>query len=281
MNDLFKRTPLIAGMILLVFIACISLTEAQPPSPPSLQDDDSMIRSLQKNGIKHETERAVLWVENGCLPNEEIEELGTLIDAGINKIEQYLGCTFDKEHYKGEDKIHYFIKDSNFIPHVYGAYNQRSYTKPMIFFPCLFIREKRAAYIHEAVHIVAWDFRSLWIREGLAVYLNDTLGGFPDFPNFGKDIDEGTKTYLMKGSKEVFRLIGQNGNPTGLHDVKKRREFYYLAGSFVKFFEGEIGIEKFMQIYKAKNTKKAIVEVTGKEVEEWKQAWLDSLNIQL
>ena len=36
----------------------------------------------------------------------------------------------------------------------------------------------RSAYLHEMVHLVLWRWHELWIREGLAAFLNDELGGY-------------------------------------------------------------------------------------------------------
>jgi len=276
---MFKRLLLVSFVVLLYLIAFMppTLVQSSQARPKKSFDDDSIIRSLKKNGIKYTTKRAVLWIEKGYLADDEIEKFSSLIDRGIIRVEKYLGVPFDKERYK-DDKIHYFIKSGRFASHVYAGYNQRKFRKPIVFLS--FVKEKRAPHLHETVHIVTWDFRSLWIREGLAIYLNNKLGGYPAFPNFGRDIDDCAKEYLNRNFKYVFRLIGKNGIPQ-FSRALERRVFYYFCGSFVKFFEGEIGIEKFMQIYNAKNTKKAIVEVTGKKVEEWKKAWLDTLNVQL
>lgn len=71
--------------------------------------------------------------------------------------------------------------------------------------------EERSPYVHETVHIIAWNWHTMWIKEGLAVFLNDHLGGYPAFPSFGRDIDDFAKSKLAY--KFPLRLVGQNGIP--------------------------------------------------------------------
>ena len=220
MNKSLRKLSLFVLIVLLFLFSCVNSSVAQPSSfqHKRLFDDDSVVRRLKKNGIKYEMNRSVLWIERGYLSEDEIEKLGILIDSGILKVEQYLGLTFDKERYE-DDRIHYFIKSGRFVSHVYGRRRQREFTKPIVFLS--FTKGKRSPYLHETVHIIAWEFSSLWIREGLAVYLNDKLGGFPAFPNLGRDIDECVKEYLNRGFKGALRLIGENGIPDLSSNRKK------------------------------------------------------------
>jgi hypothetical protein len=156
-------------------------------------NDDGTIKRMRRQGIKHTTERAVLWVEKGYLSNREIREFGSVVDRSIVRAETYLRLPFDREHYR-EDRIHYFIGGGRFTSHVYGRRHQRRYRRAVVFLS--YVKEGKAPYLHETVHILAWDFHALWIREGLAVYLNDKLGGSPAFPNFGRDVDECAREYL-------------------------------------------------------------------------------------
>ena len=238
-------------------------------------DDHSTVSKLRKQGIKYTSQRAILWVEKDYLSNGEIKGFGSLIDRGIIRAEEYLQMTFDKEHYK-EDRIHYFIKSGRFVSHVFGGYHHKEFRNPIVFLS--YVKEGKSPYLHETIHILAWEFYSLWIREGLAIYLNDKLGGYPAFPNFGKDIDECAKEHANRKFKKVLRLIGKNG----IHEFSNRMErkvFYFFSGSFVKFLDGEIGTEKLMNIYKAKNTKMAFKKISGQKVEDWKQAWLNGLGL--
>jgi hypothetical protein len=53
--------------------------------------------------------------------------------------------------------------------------------------------------------------------------------------------------------------------------------FYIFSGSFVKYLYTNLGIEKLMDISKLKNTKKAVAEIAGKDLDKWKKELIDSL----
>jgi len=239
-------------------------------------NDDGTIKRMRLQGIKHTTERAILWVEKGYLSNREIRDFGSVVDRGIVRAEAYLRRPFDREHH-GENRIHYFIRGGRFASHVYGGYHQRRYRRPVVFLS--FVKEGKAPYLHETVHILAWDFHALWIREGLAVYLNDKLGGYRAFPNFGRDIDECAKEYITDTWGGTLALIGKDGIPT-FSTPEERRTFYVFSGSFVKFLDGEFGTEKLMSIYRTKKVSKTFRDLTGKDMKNWKQAWLKGLTGQ-
>lgn len=252
--------------ILMVFIF-LSPCVAAPMDLKSEEYDTS------KYEISHSTERAQLWVEKNYMSEKEIAQLGELVDEGIKKVEDYLGTSFEKE-YGHKSKITYYIKSGNFVSHVYGGYDQNQYLKPIVFLS--YSKEKKTPYLHETVHILSPEFSSLWVREGLAVYLNDKLGGYPCFPNLGKDIDLSAMECLAI-PKNPLPYVGENGIPKIFQNNEERNKFYTLSGSFVKYIENKIGIQKFMVIYKAPDTQKAFQEITQKSIEDWKKEWIGYL----
>jgi len=233
--------------------------------------DLELIESIKSNGVQYSSDRSVLWVERDYLSKREANLLQQKIDKGIFEIENFIGIQFDTKAYKN-DKIEYFVHSRREASHTITTYHPRKYMFPVIFLT--WADEKKAPYIHETVHIIAWDWNTLWIKEGLAVFLNDKLGGYPSFPNFGKDLDKLARTNLRFSF--TLGIVGRNGIPK-FSDRKERRLFYIFSGSFVKFLYERIGIQKLMEIYKAKNTEKAIAEITGKELDIWKKEWIDSI----
>lgn len=236
----------------------------------SMKDLDT-IRRIQQNADTYVSDRSILWVEKGYLSKAKAKRLHIKIDKSILEVEDFIGIQFDNDAYQ-TDKIEYFIHSKREPSHTITAYQPRKYMHPVIFLS--FTSEKRAPYVHETIHIIAWDWYSLWLKEGLAIFLNDKLGGYPSFPNFGKSIDKLAKSNLHFSS--VLAKIGQNGVPR-FSNQTERRVFYILSGSFVKFIYENIGIEKLMKIYHEENTSNAVKEVTGKELDTWKKEWIDSL----
>lgn len=233
--------------------------------------DLKLIGSIKKDAEKYISDRSILWIEEGYLSKGEAEVLQEKIDKSIREIENFIGIKFDKEAYKS-DKIEYFVHSKREASHTITGYRPRKYMHPVVFLT--YADEMTSPYVHETVHIITWDWNTLWIKEGLAVFLNDKLNGYPAFPNYGNDIDELAKSMLRFESP--LRLIGRNGIPR-FSDRKERRMFYIFSGSFVKYLYTHLGIEKLMDIYKAKETKKAVAEITGKNLDKWKKEWIDSL----
>ena len=58
---------------------------------------------------------------------------------------------------------------------------------------------------------------------------------------------------------------------------EERRAFYILSGSFVKYLYTVIGIENLMRVYKAKDTSKAVAEITGKTLDMLKNEWIQDV----
>ena len=74
--------------------------------------------------------------------------------------------------------------------------------------------------------------------------------------------------------------MGRNGVPK-LDNRQVRRTFYALSGSFVGHLLRAAGISKIMQVYPTKDTEAAILAVTGKSVEAWKEEWMGTLGRRL
>ena len=139
-------------------------------------------------------------------------------------------------------------------------------------------KEKKATYVKQIVNLIAWDWHTLWFKEGLAVFLNDRFGGHASFPNFGESIDrlagDAIRNEADHGAQE---LLGRNGIPEFGRKRKMRRMFYILSGSFARYLERSIGIAKFMEICASRNTSSKILELTGRSVAEWKSEWKNHL----
>lgn len=239
--------------------------------------DDRALRKVRKNGAKLATERAMLFVEKDYLDPEAVRELGSRIDKGINDAENYTGMKLDVKSY-GTDKVHFLVKGGGFRSHLCG--DCILYRNPYIFLSGALL--KSAPYQREIVKLIAKESRAYWLQEGLAVYLNDKLGGWPATPNFGKNVDEKTVEYFEEGNPlryitlELFKQLGENKEPE--FDVGEYDIYATIAASFVKYLDKELGTRSLMVIYTSSDPKHAIFNMTGKDVEAWKDAWFRSIN---
>ena len=188
-----------------------------------------MLRSMMQMYVKGSSSAVEHYQKafEATLSNEHKDENGNYIHAELNAFGQILA-----------------ISEAS---HTITAYQPRKYMHPVIFLT--FASEKKAPFVHETVHIIAWDWHTLWLKEGLAIFLKDKLGGYPSFPNFGKDIDKLARGNLRYSS--ITEKIGQDGI-TSFSNRAEREIFYIISGSFVKFIYENIGIENLMEILQEK-----------------------------
>ena len=112
------------------------------------------------------------------------------------------------------------------------------------------VREQRSALLHEIVHVYAPN-RNRFLAEGLAVYLQQKLGGNPAFPNFGKDLRELARDRLSAVSS--LEPLNNVRTPRPLRTVMQEQSAYILAGSFVGFLIENYGVAMFRNLYEVES----------------------------
>jgi hypothetical protein len=137
-------------------------------------------------------------------------------------------------------------------------------------FPTWRVASRKAAILHELVHVF-FPNGNRFLAEGLAVHLQDSLGGNPAFPNFGKPLHRNVCERLLEKtpptSSEGPLDLGHiylaeldsipTPNPLTLRveaelygEDKRGQAFVYpIAGSFVQFLIETRGIERFRSLY--------------------------------
>ena len=138
-------------------------------------------------------------------------------------------------------------------------------------FPTWRVASRRAAIMHELVHVF-FPSGNRFLAEGLAVHLQELIGGNPAFPNFGKPLHETVIERFLEitspNSSEGLLGIGQihladldwiaTPSPltlrvgSELYDEDQRGQafIYPIAGSFVQFLIEAHAIEKFRTLYR-------------------------------
>ncbi|MCY4383879.1 MAG: hypothetical protein OXE44_12090 [Nitrospinae bacterium] len=269
-----------------IFIAALMLSSVSIPRADAREctygpytgrcRDIGLMRSVKRDAEKRASARSILWVEAGYLSADEASDLHQKIDAGVEAVEKFLGFKFSREAY-GQEKIEFFVHSRRAPSHTITAYSPRKYMHPVVFL--FYAKGKRTPYLHETVHIIAWDWNTLWLKEGLAVHLNDRLGGYAAFPNFGESVDEFAGRVLRREfppATNALDLVGENGIPR-FENRAVRRMFYILSGSYVAYLLREWGVKKFMRVYAAKDAEATILKETGKPAWQWKETWLGGL----
>ena len=213
------------------------------------------MRSVKGDAEKRVSARSILWVEAGYLSTDEASDLHQRIDAGIVAVEKFLGFKFSREAY-GQEKIEFFVHSRRAPSHTITAYSPRKYMHPVVFLS--YAKGKRTPYLHETVHIIAWDWNTLWLKEGLAVHLNDRLGGYAAFPNFGERwmSPAGCSPPRVSAAMEALDLVGENG--IQIREPARARMFY-ISRPLVASFCAVGGWKKFMRVLRHQGRGAAIL----------------------
>jgi hypothetical protein len=137
-------------------------------------------------------------------------------------------------------------------------------------FPTRRVASRKAAIMHELVHVF-FPNGNRFLAEGLAVHLQDSIGGNPAFPNFGKSLHWNVCERLLEmtphNSTEDPLGLGQihlaeldlipTPNPLTLRvgaelygeDQRGQAFVYPVAGSFVQFLLETLGVDRFRSLY--------------------------------
>jgi len=225
--------------------------------------------SLDSYKCVYISERAVVWVIETEAPEKYAAE-GPKIDVAIGKIESYLNRSLS-DYYKKGEKVHFFYGSTQiaFTP-------DGSNSRPVIFMPLSSDPYSFHNYVHEMTHVLTPQ-HSDWVSEGLAVYLNDKLGGEGGYPNFGENIDQLAISYLNQ--TDILEHVGDETYYPSQADLRTSigQGFYILSGSFIKYIIEKTGVEIFMQAYDAPNMQEGLETKTKMTLQEWKTEWVGYL----
>ncbi|MED7819087.1 MULTISPECIES: hypothetical protein [unclassified Francisella] len=259
----------------------------------NIERNDEIIQRIQDGGQEYISKQttqtnsnkplSIIWVQKDYLTKQQALDLQQKIDKAIVEIRNTLEIPKNERNFT----IHYYVYGAHEASHAITGYHMLDKAHPTTFIT--WYAQGRSPYVHETVHIIAWHWRSVWIKEGLAVYLNQKLGGEPTFPNFGKNLNFLAKKHIESISSngnlssilaDKYK-VGENGlvffKGPKEERIHKKKIFYILSGSFTEYLFTQLGANKFMQIYNANNTKEAINKVTGKAISQWENSWANYL----
>lgn len=288
-----KRYVILTFVIISIILCSNSFYSINNYADPIIAEDDTLDTEIQekidleelytfdydyKDGyIRYCTEHAILYSQCDYLTEDELREFAKKIDVGIIEIETYLNMKLDSERYINS-RIFVNINNSMNEPEFNNENIDMDHTAIISIDD---VKEKKSSYIHELTHLIAWDYSSIWAKEGLAIYLNDKFNAHPTYPNTGYDIDKLSLQFYNNGTLEsmtAFDLLGENVFPN-YEDVEIEEIFYIFSASFVKYIESTIGITNFINIYKSQNTKNSLESITGKSIQILKDEWINHIKL--
>jgi hypothetical protein len=138
-------------------------------------------------------------------------------------------------------------------------------------FPTARVVSRKSAIAHEQVHVYRPNGNRL-LAEGLAIYVQQLVGGNPAFPNFGRPLHENARGSFVRLSPAFatsgsiadledirVRLMDQIATPSPLsldvagtvygEEPRGQGLLYPFAGSFVEFLIETRGLPAFRALY--------------------------------
>ena len=173
-------------------------------------------------------------VGSNALSREEAERYCQYAAGERQKVEAFWGGTWT-------EIIHIDVDD-----HYKISRALTTKTRGFMEMPLTVVRAQRSALLHEIVHVYAPN-TNRFLAEGLAVYLQDKLGGNAAFPNFGKNLRLLARNRLSAISS--LEPLNDVRTPRPLGTVMHEQVAYILAGSFVEFLVANYGVTRFRKLY--------------------------------
>jgi hypothetical protein len=244
----------------------VSVLSTMTGSSPAQQVTDGRVR--------YDMTRATVVYDKDMMSSEQMGQFAMLADRGITDIDQLLNQS------PGTNRITFVVRDDGSI--------SRSFRRT-IFLPGERIRRRSAPYLHETVHILLpMKEECLWLSEGFASYVQsyvaENIGGYDGYVfSWGgnRNIENLARRALAtETGQAALPYVGVCAEPAQIFE--KRREvaepLYVLAHSFVKFIVERAGLDKTKTWSQGHGINASAKAMTGKTVEDWKAAWLASLN---
>lgn len=209
--------------------------------------DADLVQTMRSANVKSAGDRVVVWAPQEW-PAAKRAEVTASLDSAVARVETTLGRKHDR-------KIEYFISTSDEVPsHVYRGYEHEAGDPPVVFLSGLDSGE--APHIHETVHIVAGEFGSLLLREGLATYVqfNVQPGKMRPLVKLGditdlKSLDAVMPAILGRNRELVMQWLSNPAKKVAFKSRPERGLFYAVSASFTAFLIEQVGLENVMKAY--------------------------------
>jgi hypothetical protein len=246
--------------------------------------DDAIVAELRTNGAKFTTPDIILWVGEGTLSDSAADSFAEDLQMGVTEIQRILSRRLDRDRYGSEDRIHVFVADGIGVSHVYGSYAHTEHPLPYLFLDAEKVQKGESPYLHELTHILAWQFGSHSLREGLASYVEAVIRiklGLTSKALFGatpEAIDsQAAERVTSPAAAEVLPWIGASGfapsSVTSPNRPKVRAAYYTLSQSFVQHVIRELGLATFLEVYTSTDPPGELLRRTSRSLDDWKAHW--------
>ncbi len=195
------------------------------------------------------------------LTNQEAEDYCRYAANEREKVEIYWGATWSEPIRIHVDSSYQISKA--LIPAYHG-------NRGFMEMPLHRVKSNNCALLHEIVHIYAPN-DNRFLAEGLAVYLQDILGGNPSYPNFGNHLNDKARGRAFQINS--LQSLDNIRTPASLGKGVEGTTAYIIGGSFVGFLIEKYGLSQFKNVYESGDYSK----IQGKTLQILENEWRFSL----
>ena len=229
----------------IILASMIISTAAEGGTHPT---DDALVARTKATAVSIKRERAIIWAPSSWTEAQR-SAAASQLDQSVRDVERLLSR-------KDARMIQFFLVDEETPSHVYGGYEHTTDDEAIVFIAGLETGE--APYLHETTHIVAGEFGSLLLREGLATHVQFSIDPGPMRPlvKLGEITDRKSldRALTAEFSKEERLSLANEwiANPAKKLKFSSRPDrsfFYAVAASFTSFVIDRIGLAEFMRLY--------------------------------
>jgi len=173
----------------------------------------------------------------------------------------------------GTDGVTVEIRFTDGASHVEGGYESYLRKIPRIYINRTVAEQNFWPLAHELTHLICPAYSSLSLREGLACYMQDTVGQNPAIFNYGLDVHSYAYHYLA--ADDTDHLVLTVASNTAINNAEERAAIYLCGYSFSRYLIETYGIGPFMELYNSSNFPKACTLELGRsadsQADDWKQ----------
>jgi len=274
-------------------------------SPYAWDDDKPRKELLEQEGVACEGRHVVAWfsvaaaAKSPALAEPERRVIVDRLDRGVAAAKRFIGKP--NWSFCDDSRVYFYFPDANFISHAPGGNT--------VYIPLWRIREDKAPWLHEAMHILLeadgedWlaqpgEFAAarmpLWLQEGLADALAMEISAREGLAYYSPLIDvpaekldefAASQVRSCPDSNRLLAYIGGRGKMPelfGERRVEYAVAFYAASASFVRFIAKQHGYPSLIEaVLKFDHEHEELERLMGESLISVKQSWLRAIAYQL
>ena len=299
------RSPLAPALFLVTVSG--GLGAQTPPARLDWSADDSVrIALATAHGHAYRGAHSVVWAPADSLDPTWLAAFVDSLDVGLAHLEDLIGGPYPWQRIANRP-VRFYLSPGRFVSHASG--------RDAVFISLRAVRQRYAPYLHEAAHELLapaapfspWEYPDsaaeeaaaarfpVWLSEGLADYLAQTVAaatGFPEGDVFeigGLAKADSVCAARLSGSPrraEILDKVGGNGRLEALFTDERAQVapvFYACSQSFTRYLADRIGVRTLVVLFSRVPSGAWLSDLAaaaGEPLDALRRAWLVGIGVE-